>query len=95
MPEPLQPLADPGAGRSALNGLLASFYGGIAEELQMRLFLMTLLVWLATGFGRRRPPPAVFWAAILASSLVASFVLGHTHVAMRTWAFLALALLSV
>ncbi|MBC9711392.1 glycosyltransferase [Streptomyces sp. TRM66268-LWL] len=32
----------------------------------------------------------LFWAAILASSLVASFVLGHTHVAMRTWATLAL-----
>ncbi|MER7170537.1 glycosyltransferase family 2 protein [Streptomyces mesophilus] len=34
----------------------------------------------------------LFWAAILATSLVASFVLGHTHVAMRTWAFLALAI---
>ncbi|GAA3720409.1 cellulose synthase catalytic subunit [Streptomyces tremellae] len=33
----------------------------------------------------------LFWAAVLASSLVASAVLGHTHAAMRTWAFLALA----
>ncbi|MFC8128597.1 glycosyltransferase family 2 protein [Streptomyces sp. NPDC057302] len=32
----------------------------------------------------------LFWAAVLASSLVASFVLGHTHVAMRTWAVLAM-----
>jgi cellulose synthase/poly-beta-1,6-N-acetylglucosamine synthase-like glycosyltransferase len=32
------------------------------------------------------------WAAVLASSLAASVVLGHTHVAMRTWACLALAI---
>ncbi|MFI6350695.1 glycosyltransferase family 2 protein [Streptomyces sp. NPDC050560] len=32
------------------------------------------------------------WAAVLAASLVASVVLGHTHVAMRTWACLALAI---
>ena len=30
--------------------LLASFYGGIAEELMCRLFLMSLLVWLANRF---------------------------------------------
>ncbi|NEB80910.1 glycosyltransferase [Streptomyces sp. SID14478] len=30
------------------------------------------------------------WAAVLATSLAASVVLGHTHVAMRTWAVLAL-----
>ncbi|MEV8308062.1 cellulose synthase catalytic subunit [Streptomyces flavidovirens] len=32
----------------------------------------------------------LFWAAVLVSSLVASFHLGHTHVAMRTWAVLGL-----
>ncbi|MFF5564775.1 glycosyltransferase family 2 protein [Streptomyces sp. NPDC012623] len=32
----------------------------------------------------------LFWAAVLAVSLVASVFLGHTHVAMRTWAVLAL-----
>ncbi|MYQ71414.1 glycosyltransferase [Streptomyces sp. SID4934] len=32
------------------------------------------------------------WAGVLATSLAASFVLGHTHVAMRTWAFLGLAI---
>ncbi len=30
------------------------------------------------------------WAALLAASLVASMALGHTHVAMRTWAVLAI-----
>ncbi len=34
----------------------------------------------------------LFWAAVLVSSLVASFVLGHSHVAMRTWALLATAI---
>ncbi|MCQ4209305.1 glycosyltransferase family 2 protein [Streptomyces longispororuber] len=32
----------------------------------------------------------LFWAAVLAASLAASVVLVHTHVAMRTWAVLAL-----
>ncbi|UUU24981.1 glycosyltransferase family 2 protein [Streptomyces sp. DSM 40750] len=32
----------------------------------------------------------LFWAAVLAASLTASFVLGHSHVAMRTWAVLAM-----
>lgn len=34
----------------------------------------------------------LFWAALLATSLAASFVLGHTHAAMRTWAVLAMAI---
>jgi Zn-dependent protease with chaperone function len=29
---------------------------------------------------------------VLASSLIASFVLGHSHVAMRTWTVLAMAI---
>ncbi|WP_307865670.1 glycosyltransferase family 2 protein, partial [Streptomyces montanisoli] len=33
----------------------------------------------------------LLWAGVLASSLAASAVLGHTHAAMRTWAVLALA----
>ncbi|MEU9911268.1 cellulose synthase catalytic subunit [Streptomyces sp. NPDC051001] len=34
----------------------------------------------------------LFWAALLATSLAGSVVLGHTHVAMRTWAVLAMAI---
>ncbi|ANS68027.1 glycosyltransferase family 2 protein [Streptomyces lincolnensis] len=34
----------------------------------------------------------LFWAALLATSLAASVVLDHTHVAMRTWAVLAMAI---
>ena len=83
LPEPLHPIADPGTGRSALNGLLASFYGGLAEELQLRLFLMTLLVWLATAFGRRRAHPAVFWIAIVVAALL--FGAGHLPAAAKIW----------
>ncbi|WP_328750599.1 cellulose synthase catalytic subunit [Streptomyces sp. NBC_00285] len=32
----------------------------------------------------------LFWAVLLATSLAASVVLGHTHAAMRTWAALAM-----
>src|ERR1044071_8007583 len=31
---------------AAWKGFLASFYGGISEEIQLRLFVMSLLVWL-------------------------------------------------
>ncbi|MFD9796111.1 glycosyltransferase family 2 protein [Streptomyces sp. NPDC059070] len=34
----------------------------------------------------------LFWAAVLVASLAASVHYGHTHVAMRTWAVLALAI---
>jgi hypothetical protein len=83
LPRPLHPLADPGAGRSALNGLLASFYGGIAEELQLRLFLMTLVAWLLARFGRRQLPPAAYWVAILFAAVL--FGMGHLPAAAALW----------
>jgi membrane protease YdiL (CAAX protease family) len=83
LPTPLHPIADPGAGRSALNGLLASFYGGIAEELQLRLFLMTLLVWLLSRIGHRPTGPATYWAAIMIAAVL--FGAGHLPVAAKVW----------
>lgn len=83
LPAPLHPIADPGAGRSALNGLLASFYGGIAEELQLRLFLMTLLVWLFSRFGRNKAGSATYWVAIAIASLL--FGIGHLPAAAQVW----------
>ena len=63
---------------AAWKGFLASFYGGIAEEIQLRLFVMSLLVWLGRFLSRTaegKPTAAVFWvAAILAAIL---FGLGH------------------
>ena len=63
---------------AAWKGFLASFYGGIAEEIQLRLFVMSLLVWLGRFISKTeegKPTAAVFWlASILAAVL---FGLGH------------------
>jgi membrane protease YdiL (CAAX protease family) len=60
----------------AWQGLLASFYGGIAEELLMRLGLMTLLVWVGARLTRTTVPgPAVVWMAIIVTALL--FGAGH------------------
>lgn len=63
---------------AAWKGFLASFYGGIAEEVQLRLFAMSLLVWLGRFIRRSSdgtPTRAVFWTAnILAAAL---FGFGH------------------
>ncbi|KAF1686276.1 CPBP family intramembrane metalloprotease [Pseudoxanthomonas broegbernensis] len=82
LPPAVHPPAQATAGASALNGLLASFYGGIAEELQLRLFLMTLLVWVV---ARRRgaPPPSAYWVAIAVAALL--FGAGHLPAAAHVW----------
>lgn len=57
---------------------LASFYGGIVEELLMRLFLFSSLVWLVSGSWRadRKPPGAVvLWSVNIFVALI--FGLGH------------------
>ncbi|MEN4904884.1 CPBP family intramembrane glutamic endopeptidase [Luteimonas sp. TWI1437] len=75
--------------RSAAYGLLASFYGGIVEELQLRLFLMTLLAWAVTWLLRRGRgydgglPPAAAWIAILGAALL--FGAGHLPAAAAVW----------
>ncbi len=57
---------------------LASFYGGICEEIGMRLFFMTFIVWVSSIF--RRAPSGLptnigVWIAILLISVI--FGLGH------------------
>lgn len=57
---------------------LVSFYGGIGEEIFMRLFLMTLIVWMIHKLTRKQgttPYNIVFWTAIIIVSIV--FGLGH------------------
>ncbi len=54
------------------SGFLASFYGGITEELLTRLFLVSLFAWLFSKIVRG---PVVFWAAIAAGAVL--FGLGH------------------
>ena len=83
LPTPLRAPSDPGAARSALNGLLASFYGGIAEELQLRLFVMTLLVWTFAMLAKRAPRPWVYWVAILVAA--ALFGAAHLPAAAKIW----------
>jgi membrane protease YdiL (CAAX protease family) len=59
-------------------GLLASLYGGIAEESLLRLFVMTLLVWLGSRIGRTadgRPSAVVIWGAIFLAAIL--FGAGH------------------
>jgi len=83
LPKMLHPPAKAGAAASALNGFLASFYGGIAEELQLRLFLMTLLVWLVAKLRKTAPSDPVYWAAIVAAALL--FGAGHLPAAHQVW----------
>jgi len=83
LPKPLQAIPDPGAGISALNGLLASFFGGISEELQLRLFVMTLLVWAFSSLAKRVPKPWVYWSAIVIAAVL--FGVGHLPAAGKIW----------
>jgi membrane protease YdiL (CAAX protease family) len=83
LPKMLHPVATPSGMTSAIEGFLASFYGGITEELQLRLFLMTLLVWMLTLAGRHRPKPALFWLAIVVAAI--AFGAGHLPAAQQVW----------
>lgn len=60
-------------------GLLASFYGGIGEEILLRLFFMTLLVWIFAKLGKSdnniTGNNAIMWAAIVIAAVI--FGLGH------------------
>jgi membrane protease YdiL (CAAX protease family) len=53
------------------------------EELQLRLFLMTLLVWMFGAFGRRRPQAGGYWIAIVIAALL--FGAGHLPAASTLW----------
>lgn len=56
--------------------LLASFYGGITEEILMRLFLMTLFIWLGMKFAKKTQPTN---AGIIISTLLAAIIFGIGH----------------
>ncbi len=86
LPPMVNPPRETGGTRAALNGLLASFYGGIVEELQLRLFLMTLVVWIAAKL-RASPRAAVYWLALLLAALL--FGAGHLPAAQQIWGLAA------
>jgi len=57
---------------------LVCFYGGIGEEIAMRLFLMTLIVWISYKIAStkdNKPTNLGVWSAIIIISVV--FGLGH------------------
>jgi hypothetical protein len=59
-------------------GFLASFYGGIAEEIQLRLFAMSLLAWLGKFVSKTlegKPTNIIFWIANILAAVL--FGLGH------------------
>ena len=67
----------------AWQGFLASFYGGISEEVLLRLFLLSLLAWLGSRLWRTssgRPALGVFWVANLLAAVL--FGLGHLPTAV-------------
>lgn len=66
---------------STWKSLLASFYGGISEEILLRLCLMTLLVWVTFKIKKTKdglPTVIGVWLAIIISSIL--FGLGHLPV---------------
>lgn len=66
----------------AWKGFLASFYGGISEEIIMRLFFMTFIIWLLTKITKQTNKVLennlLVWSAILIASIL--FGLGHLPV---------------
>jgi hypothetical protein len=63
---------------SGWQGLLVSFYGGIVEELLMRLFILSVCAWLLGRISHtpaRLPSRGAMWGAIIISALV--FTGGH------------------
>ena len=59
-------------------GFLASFYGGINEEILLRLFLMSLLTWLGKFISHTedgKPTAGVLWTANILAAVL--FGLGH------------------
>jgi len=62
----------------AWQGFLASFYGGIAEEILLRLFFMSLLAWLGSFIIKPingKANTTVLWIANILAAIV--FGLGH------------------
>lgn len=59
-------------------GFLASFYGGVGEELLMRMGLMTILSWV-TGRLLRRPAASPGAAPLLVGIVLAAVVFGLAH----------------
>lgn len=63
---------------AAWKGFLASFYGGITEEILLRLFVMSLLAWIGSFISKTsdgKPTTVIFWTANILAAIL--FGLGH------------------
>jgi len=75
-------------------GLLASFYGAIDEEILLRLGLLTLFAWLGGRLTRNLPPSTgIVWTAIVLAAVV--FGIGHLPAAAILGPLTALAITRV
>ncbi|HEY2396120.1 MAG TPA: CPBP family glutamic-type intramembrane protease [Rudaea sp.] len=61
---------------AAWKGLLASFYGGITEEIACRLFLVSVFVWIGARLQRSAPPGAATYGVVI---MVAAVLFGVAH----------------
>jgi hypothetical protein len=67
-------------------GLLASAYGGVVEEVLCRLFVMSLFVWTLARLSSTIMPTAwMYWTAIVCAALL--FGAGHLPVLAQMHAF--------
>ncbi|MFQ3616344.1 MAG: CPBP family glutamic-type intramembrane protease [Cyanobacteriota bacterium] len=85
MPDPLTGSTDALPQVARWKGLLACFYGGITEELWLRLGLMTLIAWGLWRLAARPVLPRgwIFGTAIALSALL--FGLGHLPATAVVW----------
>lgn len=77
-------------------GFLASFYGAINEELFLRLFCLSLFVWvLSAGWSRshRIPGPPTLWTANILAALL--FGMAHLPTALALMAPTAVVILRI
>lgn len=56
--------------------LLAAFYGGITEEILLRLFVMTFFIWIGMKIFRKNQPTKVI---IIVSIILAAVIFGLGH----------------
>jgi membrane protease YdiL (CAAX protease family) len=78
LPPAMQPLLAIPLWKRLLGGVV---YGGITEEVMMRLFLMSLVAWLCGRWWKTAagaPAPGAFWLAIILVAVL--FGLGHLPV---------------
>ena len=83
MPRPLQALPHASAQSHAFTGFLASFYGGIVEEIELRLFFVTLLAWFLHLLAGRRAARWQLWTAVVVAAI--AFGAGHLPMAAKLW----------